>query len=189
MGDREFPDRVRKLLASRTPRKAHDTALKQASVLLPLFEGQAGGAPALWLVRRSVEMRAHSGQVALPGGKREPGDVDLLATALREMHEEIGLVPGEVDVLGALDDYATHTGFVITPYVGWVSNPFTPEPRATEVARVFAVPLATFDVDPRPITMSLGSSKRIVLSYEAAGETIWGITAAILRRFSELLSK
>jgi 8-oxo-dGTP pyrophosphatase MutT (NUDIX family) len=134
-------------------------------------------------------MRTHSGQVALPGGKHEPSDVDLLATALRETHEEIGLAPGEVDILGALDDYATHTGFVITPYVGWLSNPFTPEPHASEVARVFAVPLATFDQEPRPVTMAMGSSKRIVLSYEAEGETIWGITAAILRRFSELLSE
>jgi 8-oxo-dGTP pyrophosphatase MutT (NUDIX family) len=135
-----------------------------------------------------VDLRMHSGQVALPGGKHEAGDADLLATALRESHEEIGLVPQEVDVLGALDDYATHTGFVITPYVGWVKPSFTPAAHAAEVARVFAVPLATFDQEPRPVTMEIGSSKRIVLSYEAEGETIWGITASILRNFSQLLS-
>jgi 8-oxo-dGTP pyrophosphatase MutT (NUDIX family) len=188
MGELEFRERVRSLLTSRSPWKARDASLKPASVLLPLFAGEPGRTPALWLVRRSADMRTHSGQVALPGGKHEPNDIDLLTTALRESHEEIGLAPSEVDVLGVLDDYATNTGFVITPYVGWVSKPFTPEPHANEVARVFAVPLATFDQEPRPVTIAVGSSKRIVLSYEAAGETIWGITAAILRRFSQLLA-
>jgi 8-oxo-dGTP pyrophosphatase MutT (NUDIX family) len=188
MGEIEFRERVRTLLASRKPRRARDPDLRPASVLLPLFASKPGAAPDVWLVRRSDELRTHSGQVALPGGKHEAGDADLLATALRESHEEIGLVPSEVDVLGSLDDYATHTGFVITPYVGWVSNPFTPAPHAIEVARVFAVPLATFDQEPRAITMSIGPSKRIVLSYEAAGENIWGITAAILRNFSQILT-
>jgi 8-oxo-dGTP pyrophosphatase MutT (NUDIX family) len=188
MGELEFPERVRRLLAARSPWKARDADLRPASVLLPLFASEPGGPPQLWLVRRSIDMRTHSGQVALPGGKHEPSDVDLLTTALRESHEEIGLVPSEVDVLGPLDDYATHTGFVITPYVGWVSRPFIPAPHAREVARVFAVPLTTFEREPHTITMATGSSKRIVLSYEAAGETIWGITAAILRRFSQLLA-
>jgi 8-oxo-dGTP pyrophosphatase MutT (NUDIX family) len=188
MGETVFQDRVRNLLASRKPRRARDADLRPASVLLPLFASEPGAGPDLWLVRRSVDLRTHSGQVALPGGKHEPGDADLLATALRESHEEIGLVPADVDVLGVLDDYATHTGFVITPYVGWLARPFTPAPHAAEVARVFAVPLATFDREPRAITMEIGPSKRIVLSYEAEGETIWGITAAILRGFSLLLS-
>jgi len=190
MGDVEFPERVRKLLASRSPWKARDATLQPASVLLPLFAGQPGGPPELWLVRRSEVMRVHRGQVALPGGKSEPGDSDLLATALRESEEEIGLPPAHVDVLGALDDCSTVTGFAITPYVGWIALPFTPAPHASEVARVFAAPLAAFELEPRPITMDLGSgsAKRIVLSYEAAGETIWGATASILRNFVQLLS-
>src|SRR5262245_31124439 len=148
MGELEFPERVRRLLAARQPWRANDPTLQPASVLLPLFRGEPGGPPALWLVRRSDDLRRHGGQVALPGGKHDPDDADLLATALRESHEEIGLMPAAVDVLGALDDYATHTGFVITPYVGWVKDPFIPEPRAAEVARVFAVPLATFQEEP-----------------------------------------
>jgi 8-oxo-dGTP pyrophosphatase MutT (NUDIX family) len=188
MGEHEFPERVRKLLASRRPWKVRDASLQPASVLLPLFASEPGGPPELWLVRRSEDMRVHGGQVALPGGKSEPGDADLLATALRESEEEIGLPPANVDVLGALDDCATGTGFVITPYVGWIASPFTPAPHATEVARVFSAALAAFTKEPSPITMALGTSKRIVLSYEAAGETIWGATASILRNFAQLLS-
>ncbi len=187
MGESEFRQRVRKALAERRPWKARDAALQPASVLLPLFSSEPGGPPELWLVRRSDDMRVHRGQVALPGGKSEPGDADLLATALRESHEEIGLPPADVEVLGVLDDCATITGFVITPYVGWIATSFTPAPLATEVARVFSAPLAAFACDPRPVTMDLGTSKRIVLSYEAAGETIWGATATILRNFVQLV--
>jgi 8-oxo-dGTP pyrophosphatase MutT (NUDIX family) len=158
-----------------------------ASVLLPLFAGESDGGPHLWLVRRAEGMRVHRGQVALPGGKRDQGDADLVATALRESHEEIGLAPDAVEILGSLDDCATVTGFVITPFVGWIAAPFTPEPRATEVARVFSAPLAAFQQEPRAMSLSWEGAKRIVLSYEAAGEIVWGATASILRGFAQVL--
>lgn len=123
----------------------------------------------------------------MPGGKREPDDEDLLSTALRETHEEIGLSPNDVDVLGALDDCVTVTGFAVTPYVGWITKPFAPQPLASEVARVFAAPLSAFEVPPRAMSIDLGESKRIVLSYEATGEIVWGATASILRNFVDLV--
>src|SRR5262245_52487062 len=95
----EFADRVRRALASHTPVRAKGSSLRPASVLLPFF-APAGAPPELWLVRRPDSMRVHGGQVALPGGKHEPGDESLLMTALREAHEEIGLPPSRVDVLG-----------------------------------------------------------------------------------------
>jgi 8-oxo-dGTP pyrophosphatase MutT (NUDIX family) len=182
-----FVERVRQALSSRTPVRARGEPLRLASVLLPFFAPSEGASPALWLVRRPDDMRVHGGQVALPGGKHEPEDADLLSTALREAHEEIGLLPGEVDVLGALDDCVTVTGFAVTPYVGWIARPFQPEPLASEVARVFSAPLAAFEVAPRAMSLTWEGSKRIVLSYEAAGETVWGATASILRNFVELV--
>jgi 8-oxo-dGTP pyrophosphatase MutT (NUDIX family) len=182
-----FVERVRHALSSHTPVRARGEPLRLASVLLPFFAPAEGAPPELWLVRRPDEMRVHGGQVALPGGKHEPEDADLLSTALREAEEEIGLSPGEVDVLGALDDCVTVTGFAVTPYVGWITKPFRPEPLASEVARVFAAPLAAFEVPPRAVSLMWGSSKRIVLSYEAAGETVWGATASILRNFVEIV--
>jgi 8-oxo-dGTP pyrophosphatase MutT (NUDIX family) len=182
----DFPARVRRALSSRPAVKAKESTLYPASVLLPFYASEKG-APELWLVRRAVGMRVHGGQVALPGGKRELQDPDLLSTALREAHEEIGLLPSDVEVLGVLDDCVTITGFAVTPYVGWIAKPFHPQPLATEVARVFAVPLLAFEQPPRAVSVVWGDSKRIVLSYEAEGEIVWGATASILRGFVELI--
>src|ERR1700704_4905362 len=107
MSGPEFRDRVRRALSCRKALRIEDPSLQRASVLLPLFADVPGCSPGLWLPRRPQGMRGHQGQVALPGGKLEPQDPDLLATALREAHEEIGLFPHDVDVLGQLDDYAT----------------------------------------------------------------------------------
>jgi 8-oxo-dGTP pyrophosphatase MutT (NUDIX family) len=186
MNDGDFPARVRRSLSIHRALKARESTLCPASVLLPFFASETG-TPQLWLVRRAVGMRVHGGQVALPGGQRDARDPDLLSTALREAHEEIGLVPSAVDVLGVLDDYVTITGFAVTPYVGWIPKPFQPQPLASEVARVFAAPLSAFEQPPRAMSIVWGDTKRIVLSYEAEGEIVWGATASILRGFVELV--
>jgi 8-oxo-dGTP pyrophosphatase MutT (NUDIX family) len=183
-----FAESVRRVLAARERMETPSSALQRASVLLALFATEPGEAPHLWLVRRSEGVRTHRGQVALPGGKREPSDADFLATALRESHEEIGLRPIDVEVLGVLDDRETITGYLITPYVGWIANPFTPEPLASEVARVFAAPLAAFAEEPRRTRIPWQGSEREVLSYDVAGEVVWGATASILRHFVELIT-
>ncbi|MET0593032.1 MAG: CoA pyrophosphatase [Polyangiaceae bacterium] len=183
-----FAERVRRLLETRERAEAESSSLQRAAVLLALFTLPSEEAPQLWLVRRSEELRTHRGQIALPGGKREAKDADFLATALRESHEEIGLPPSQVQVLGALDDRETSTGYLITPYVGWIAHPFTPEPLASEVARVFSVPLAVFAEEPRRTRIPWQGAEREVLSYEVAGEIVWGATAAILRHFIELIT-
>jgi 8-oxo-dGTP pyrophosphatase MutT (NUDIX family) len=186
MNEHDFPARVRRSLSRHRAVKTTDGTLSPASVLLPFFASETG-APELWLVRRAVGMRVHGGQVALPGGQRDERDPDLLSTALREAYEEIGLVPSAVDVLGVLDDCVTITGFAVTPYVGWIAKPFHPQPLASEVARVFAAPLSAFEQPPRAMSIVWGEAKRIVLSYEAEGEIVWGATASILRSFVELV--
>ena len=183
-----FSESVRHVLSARERAVAESSALQRASVLLALFATPPEVAPHLWLLRRSEGVRTHRGQVALPGGKREPKDADFLETALRESHEEIGLCPEDVEVLGVLDDRETITGYLITPYVGWIAKPFTPEPLATEVARVFAVPLSVFAEEPRRTRIPWQGSEREVLSYEVAGELVWGATAGILRQFVELIT-
>jgi 8-oxo-dGTP pyrophosphatase MutT (NUDIX family) len=189
MSGETFPDQVRRLLAAHSPARHLENSLSPASVLLPLFAPSPDAAAEVWLVRRADEMRVHGGQVALPGGKKEPADGDLLATALREAEEEIGLAPADVEVLGRLDDCITVTGFVVTPFVGWIAKPFTPRPLAVEVARVFAVPLAIFERPARIMRVDRDGNERVVLSYDGAGETIWGTTARILAGFAELLSR
>jgi len=112
---------------------------RPAAVLMPVVLRESG--PTMLLTQRTNDMPSHAGQVAFPGGRVQPEDLDAIDTALRETEEEIGLARGHVDVIGTLDRYVTGTGFLITPVVGLVRPPFviTPDPR--EVADVFEVPL------------------------------------------------
>lgn len=114
--------------------------LRAAAVLMPV-QAQPRGLHVL-LTRRSDQLRHHPGQVAFPGGKVDPGDATPLAAALRESHEEIGLLPTDVQILGAMPPHETVTGFIVTPFIGVVPPDFTPIPEFGEVDEVFAVPLA-----------------------------------------------
>jgi 8-oxo-dGTP pyrophosphatase MutT (NUDIX family) len=162
---------LRAHLRTRTGVRAPKGAGKASSVLIPLFERD--GEVHLWLVRRAQGMRDHGGQVAFPGGKRDPSDDSLLTTALRETEEEVSLARAEIDVLGELDDYITITGFTITPYVGWVSASVAPRANEAEVARIFAAPLRVFLEAPTGIFPRMG--------YRVDGEWVWGATSAIAR--------
>ncbi len=179
-----LPDVIRQRLASRPSRREQGTCTR-AAVLAALFVRSDETGPRVWLVRRPDTMRTHRGQVALPGGKWEPFDGDLQQTALREAHEEIGLTPACVDVLGSLDDHLTISGFLVTPFVGWVSDAFCPVPETAEVARVFSVPLDVFerpsDTMPHP---SAPAGMRLPC-YRYDGETIWGATLAMLHELAK----
>jgi 8-oxo-dGTP pyrophosphatase MutT (NUDIX family) len=168
---------LREQLALRPRVRAPKGAGKASAVLIALFERD--GAVQAWLLRRALGLRSHSGQVAFPGGKRDDEDESLLATALREAEEEIGLARAEVDVVGALDDLVTITGYTITPFVGWVPQDLTLTPNADEVARTFAAPLATFFDEPTGVFPRIG--------WRVEGELVWGATAAILKGLVAIL--
>jgi len=120
-------------------------ARRRASVLVPIV-ARAGELTMLF-TRRTAHLRNHSGQIAFPGGGAEPGDASAEATALREAHEEIGLEPARVEVLGRLSDYHTRTDYRVTPVVGLVAPPVELRLDAHEVEEAFEVPLA-FLLDP-----------------------------------------
>jgi 8-oxo-dGTP pyrophosphatase MutT (NUDIX family) len=125
-------------------------------------------------------MRSHAGQVAFPGGKHDPEDDSLLATALREAEEELGIDPRQVDVLGALDDVLTITGFTVSPWVGWLPPGVSVRPSASEVARAFAPPLRAFLAPPTGVMPWRG--------WTVDGELVWGATAAMVRGFVAILN-
>ena len=140
------------------------------------------------LTRRSDLLRSHTGQVALPGGRCDAGETPW-ETALREAHEEIGLDPSLVEVLGLSGSYHTVTDFLVTPVVGIVDADFTPVASPDEVADVFETPLA-FLLDPASWEERQIQRDGQVRRYWAAewdGRTIWGATAAILRDLGERL--
>src|SRR5438309_595177 len=109
---------LREALVRREVRKIDHERATPASVLLPLVD-RAGEAH-IWLTRRPETMNRHRGQVALPGGKRDASDASALDTALRETEEEIGFARSHVEILGGLDDLVTTTGYLISPFVGWL---------------------------------------------------------------------
>jgi 8-oxo-dGTP pyrophosphatase MutT (NUDIX family) len=176
-----------------------------ASVLVPLVV-RANGLTVL-LTQRADHLNDHAGQVSFPGGRQEPFDADATATALREAQEEVGLAPSRVEVLGALPDYLTGTGFRVTPVIGLVHRPFALKADALEVAEVFEVPLA-FLMNPahheeRVFHYEGGERRFFAMPYprgaspEAAEKGvsgtgshyfIWGATAAMLRNFYRFLA-
>jgi 8-oxo-dGTP pyrophosphatase MutT (NUDIX family) len=167
---------LRQLLSARAQaNRARPMAAKTtpAAVLVPVFD--LGGEAHLWLVRRPTSMRNHAGQVAFPGGKHDATDPSLEATALREAHEELGIPPSGVDVLGALDDRATITGFTISPWVGWLAPGVEVYPNPGEVDRAFAAPLRAFLEPPSGLPPWHG--------WTVDGELVWGATATIVRDF------
>ncbi|MEO5729894.1 MAG: CoA pyrophosphatase [Byssovorax sp.] len=182
---RSFTGALRQVLAARAPqRREAPPGAKAAAVLVALFPGP-GGVPHVWLVLRPRALRAHSGQVALPGGKRDLEDPDLITTALREAEEEIGLPRAAVEVLGEADDLVTATGFVITPVVGWIHAPFEPRINPGEVSRIFSAPFATFRDAGLVELIPIESIRRMVRAYRVEGEIVWGATAAILSALAE----
>ncbi len=154
--------------------------LKAAAVLIPLVEKH--NELHLGLTQRPLHLRAHPGQISFPGGKVERDDKDQTATALREAHEEIGLCPDNVEILGQFPAHNTFTGFEITPIVGRIKSPFEPVLDPGEVAEYFTVPLAFLRQRRHRHTLNF-SRKGInypVIFIPYQDRFIWGATAAII---------
>jgi 8-oxo-dGTP pyrophosphatase MutT (NUDIX family) len=180
-----FGAAFRRALAGRQAVRRQALGATPAAVLAALFEG-AEGEPRVWLLRRPDGLRSHGGQVALPGGKRDAGDADPVATALREAEEEIGLPAKLVDVLGTGDDILSVTGFLVTPVVGWIPASFAPRPNPGEVARVFSAPFSLFRTAGTLRAIPIKSLQRLAQTYCVEGEIVWGLTAAILGSLAAL---
>jgi len=141
---------------------------------------------AIVVTRRSASLRAHSRQWALPGGRRDQGE-SAVEGALRELHEEVGLLAGPEDVLGQLDDYATRSGYVITPVVVWSDcawQDLTPSPEEVELVRPFRFrELARRD---SPVLQRIAESEGEVLSMRFHDDVIYAPTGAMLYQFREV---
>lgn len=165
-----------------------DAPKKPASVLVGL---RGDAQPQLVFTVRNGRLNAHAGQVAFPGGSRDAGDRDAVATALRESEEEIGLDPALVSPLGFLDVFETVSGFCITPVVARIDGAARLRPSPDEVDEVFEVPLAFF-LDPanrRRYVMERRGHRYPMVEFVHGGHRIWGATAAMLLNLLERMER
>jgi mutator protein MutT len=142
-------------------------------------------APALLLTRRAGGLRSHAGQWALPGGRMDEGETPEQA-ALRELREEIGLRPGPGAVLGRLDDYATRSGYLITPVVVWLDAAHDLQLNPQEVHSVHRIPVSELTRDDAPILNLVQTTQRQVLRMPVGQRWIAAPTAAFLLQFREV---
>jgi 8-oxo-dGTP pyrophosphatase MutT (NUDIX family) len=168
------------------PREAVALAGRRAAavavVLLPDEAGQA----AFLLTRRAPGLRAHAGQWALPGGRLDPGE-SAGEAALRELAEEVGLQVDAAAVIGCLDDYATRSGFVVTPVVVWAGPVTALQANPAEVASVHRVPLADLDAPGVPRFVTVPEHARPLVQLPLLGTLIHAPTAAIVYQLREVV--
>ncbi len=160
--------------------------LRPAAVLVPLM--WAGGEWHILYTRRGERVAHHKGQVAFPGGATDPGDESPEDTALREAHEEVGIRPQDVRLLGRLGEMVTISNFIVTPVVGVVPWPYGFTVHTVEVDRVFGMPLAWLAVrDNWQEFMRVETGHSVITYFPFDGELLWGATARITVNFVKAL--
>lgn len=177
-------DEIRRRLSEPDPViQVPDGVWKRAAVLAIFLPGENG--IEILFTRRTESVIDHKGQVSFPGGVVEPGDASLVSAALRETHEEIGLDPITVTVLGRSKDLFTISGYWITPVVGWYDGLDGYSPNPDEVSRIFSIPVNWLDQsvnwEKRTYGMDESFRENVIFYNLYAGELLWGVTAEIVQ--------
>ncbi|MEZ7823513.1 MAG: CoA pyrophosphatase [bacterium] len=178
-------NKIRHGLAGHHPLK-NTQIEKRASVLIPLLESE--GELFVLLTLRSKQLRSHAGQVSFPGGKQDTQDENSLETALRETHEEIGLPPENVEIIGTLDQILSLHYYLVTPFVGLIPEKFSPLLNTAEIESVFKVPLTFFMNGDSHLAEEFKTpiANVLVHHFDYHGFDIWGLTAKLILRLLEI---
>lgn len=171
------------------PRIAYDgLQLKHAAVAITLVDaGDGSGETAFLLTRRASQLRAHAGQWALPGGRCDEGET-LQEAALRELHEELGLLLPPQNILGVLDDYASRSGYAIAPVVAWLDDAAALRPNPAEVASVHRIRLDQIARDEAVQFEMIPESERPLIRLNIGDQDIHAPTAALVYQLREVVA-
>jgi len=177
--------RSREMMEFRHPERAF-----KSSVLILLYPGKENTQPSFVVILRPTYEGIHSGQISLPGGRFEEKDEDLVQTALRETHEEIGIDPAYVTIIGKLTElYIPPSNYMVQPFVGFTNELPLFHPQPEEVEKIIEIPVRHL-LDENNLVqkeISIGEIHFSAPSFDIGGTTIWGATAMILNEFKEIL--
>jgi 8-oxo-dGTP pyrophosphatase MutT (NUDIX family) len=182
--------RVERNLSLFRRRALANESLSPAVVAIILVPGATTGDACVLLTLRPDTLKRHGGQYGFPGGRLDPGETASEAV-IRELREELRLEIPHRDLLGALDDYPTRSGFRITPFVAWASEMSEIHPDTAEIGRLFSIPLSEIDGAARPEPASLAGTDAplIAITLPTLGDSVYAPTGAILYQFREVALK
>ena len=186
--EKDLIDQIRTRLSSRQRKVVEHPPFSHAAVLVPLFKKEEDCH--LLFTKRSDEVKYHKGEISFPGGVVDQEDLELINTALREAHEEIGLRESDVQIIGILDDIVTVTEFIVTPIVGLFPYPYPFKVSEREISELIEVPLSHL-LDGNSFSereIFRGGQNEVVYTYQYGKHAIWGATARILKQFLDLIT-
>jgi 8-oxo-dGTP pyrophosphatase MutT (NUDIX family) len=169
--------------------KKKEGTLREAAVLILLVKKPDGSLSVIF-TERTTTLTAHAGQISFPGGGVDKTDKNEIETALREASEEIGLDVKNARVLGQLEDYVTRTGYRVRPVVAVLETQQEWQPQASEVAKIFEVPLAHI-LSPKGLheeSLTFEGGERRFFACDFDGQHIWGATAGMLKSFANAIT-
>ena len=182
--------RLKQILSQRQKQHIVNSNLVRAAVLLPIYYKQEQYH--LLFTKRTQEVKDHKSQISFPGGTYQEEDGTLVNTALRECAEEIGLMAGDVEVLGELDDFVTQvSSYIISPFVAIIPWPYKFKVNRKEIEEIIEVPIsALLDMGRLRLETRIIDDEEVTsFFYPYQGRVIWGATARILNQFLDIFTR
>ncbi len=183
----DIEEKISEILRNRKIKSISDSNLTRTAVLIPLCK--RSGDYVIFFTKRLETLKRHAGQISFPGGIFDENDINVQKTAIRETYEELGIDENNIKVLGRLDDYASLSGYLISPFVGSIRSNCNFKVNRNEIEKLITIPLSDLmNISPRVRIRSHQGESHLIYYYDYRDQVIWGATARILKSFLELIA-